>query len=78
MIYNTIFNLVSENLTVKQILNQISKNIKIRKIFVEHEIMNQLSYTVNTDKFKKYGFNFLSNIDKSINKTLKLLGNINE
>lgn len=78
LFYNTTFNLVSDNLTVKQILNQISKNIKIRKIFVEHEIMNQLSYTVNTDKFKKYGFKFLSNIDKSINKTLKLLGNINE
>ena len=38
--------------------------------------MNQLSYTVKTDKFEKLGFKFQSNIDNAISETLKKIENI--
>jgi len=70
-IKNDIFNLVSNNLTVKEILKLISKYVHFKKTYVSHEIMNQLSYNVSTKKFKKLGFNFKSNIDNAISETLK-------
>ena len=74
---NEIFNVVSNNFTVKQILKKIKKykkNIKIT--FVDSAIMNQLSYNVSKKKLSAKGLTLNSNLDRDIANTLKLFKNI--
>ena len=74
---NDIFNALSGNFTVKQILEKIKKNKKQIKIkFVKSKIMNQLSYHVSSKKLENNGLFLNANIDRDIKQTLKLLGNI--
>ncbi len=74
---NDIFNALSGNFTVNQILEKIRKNKKKIKIkLVKTKIMNQLSYHVSSEKLKKNGLHLNGKIDKDIQQTLKLLGNI--
>ena len=74
---NDLFNALSGNYTVKQILNKIKKYKKnIRVKFVKSEIMNQLSYNVSCKKLESNGLYLKGNIEKDIKQTLKLLGNI--
>jgi nucleoside-diphosphate-sugar epimerase len=71
---NDIFNILTGNFTVNQILNKIKK-IK-KKINIKHvnsPIMNQLSYHVDDSKIKKYGLKLKSKIDTDIKDTLNLL-----
>jgi UDP-glucose 4-epimerase len=71
-----IYNILTNNLTVKQVVNTIKKNIKKIKIkFVNNQIMNQLSYEVLNFKFKKKGFKFIGDHEKSIKKTISILKN---
>ena len=75
---NDIYNVLSGNYTVNQILQKIKKfkkNIKIK--FVSSKIMNQLSYHVSNKKIKHAGLNFKSKIDQDITDTLMLLRNKN-
>jgi nucleoside-diphosphate-sugar epimerase len=70
---NDIFNALSGNFTVNQILDKIKK-IK-KKIYVVHvnsPIMNQLSYHVDDKKIKNKGLILKSNIDIDIKNTLLL------
>ena len=74
---NDIFNVLSGNYTVKQIINKIKKyknNIQIK--LVKTEIMNQLSYHVSSKKLESNGLYLNGSIEKDIKHTLKLLGNI--
>ena len=74
---NDIYNAVSENCTVKQILDKIKKfkkKIKIR--FVYSKIMNQLSYHVDKKKLDKEGLYLNSKIVNDIKDTIKLLKNL--
>ena len=74
---NDVFNILSGNFTVNQILKMIKKyKKKIYVKFVDAEIMNQLSYHVSKDKIEKEGLNLNYKIEKDIKNTLKLLGNI--
>ena len=69
-----IYNVVTDNLTVKDIINQIKKyNNKVKVKFVDHKIMNQLSYEVKNYELSKTKFKFKGNIKKGIEDTLKLL-----
>ena len=71
---NDIYNALSENFTVKQILDKIrkyNKNIKIR--FVDSPIMNQLSYHVSKNKLKKEGLILNNKIENDIKQTLNIL-----
>tara|TARA_Y100001970_G_scaffold10872_1_gene12749 strand:- start:9773 stop:10732 length:960 start_codon:yes stop_codon:yes gene_type:complete len=73
---NDIYNVLSGNYTVYQILQKIKrfkKNIKIK--FVSSKIMNQLSYHVSNKKIKQAGLKFKSKLDRDIKDTLKLLNN---
>ena len=75
---NNVYNVLSGNFTVQQILKIIKKykkNIKIK--FVNSAIMNQLSYHVDNTKLKKLGLNLNSSIDADIKETIKLFKNIN-
>ncbi len=74
---NDIYNILSGNFTVNDILKKIKKRKKKLKIkLVDSKIMNQLSYHVSKEKIKKAGLNLENKIDKDIEDTLKLLGNI--
>lgn len=69
-----VFNVLSENLTVRQIIRLINKNGQKTSIkYVNSKIMNQLSYKVDKSKIEKLGIHLNSKIKKDINKTLKSL-----
>ncbi len=75
--HNDIFNVLSGNFTVNQILNKIKKykkNINIK--LVHSPIMNQLSYQVSQKKLNDQGLTLDTDIEKDIRDTLKLLKNI--
>ena len=70
---NNIYNALSANLTVRQVIEMIKKykkNIKIK--FVSSKIMNQLSYHVDNRKLIKLGLNLKSSIQGDVKKTLEL------
>ena len=70
---NDIFNALSGNFTVNQILNKIKKIKKrIKIVYVNSPIMNQLSYHVDDQKLKSRGLVLKSNIDIDIRDTLSL------
>ena len=70
---NDIFNAVSGNFTVNQILNKIKKiKKKINVVYINSQIMNQLSYHVDDQKIKNKGLILKSNIDVDIKDTLLL------
>ena len=74
---NDVYNILSGNFTVNQILKRIrkhKKNIKVK--LVKTEIMNQLSYHVSKKKIQREGLNLNYDIENDIKDTLKLLGNI--
>ena len=70
---NDIYNALSGNFTVNQILKKIRKiKKKIKITFVKAEIMNQLSYHVDDTKLKNEGLKLNSNLEKDIKDTLNL------
>ena len=74
---NDIYNALSENFTVKQILDKIKKyNRDIKIKFVDSPIMNQLSYHVSKDKLKKEGLILNNKIENDIKQTLNILKNL--
>tara|TARA_Y100000591_G_C21757593_1_gene658273 strand:- start:325 stop:1248 length:924 start_codon:yes stop_codon:yes gene_type:complete len=74
---NDVYNALSGNFTVNQIIKKIKKYKKKVKIkFVKSEIMNQLSYHVSDVKLKKEGLKLNNTLDKDIKNTLILLKNI--
>jgi len=74
---NDIYNALSENCTVNQIIKKIKKyKSKIKIKFVSSEIMNQLSYHVDKSKLNKEGLFLKNKIDNDIKDTLKILDNI--
>ena len=72
-----IYNVVSENMTVNDIIGRINKHKKTTINLVNEKIMNQLSYKVNSSKIKKHGLVLNSNISKDISDTFKLLNKTN-
>jgi UDP-glucose 4-epimerase len=72
LINNQVYNLVTKNLTVRNIIDiiKIKKNVKIK--FVNSKIMNQLSYKVSNSKLLKIGFKPSNDLRKEIFDTLKI------
>ena len=74
---NDIYNALSENCTVNQILQKIKKfKKKIKVKFVYSEIMNQLSYHVDKRKLNNEGLYLKNKIINDVKDTMKLLENI--
>ncbi len=70
---NDIFNALTSNFTVFQILKKIKKykkNIKLK--YVNSKIMNQLSYHVKKTKLENHGIKLNSDLNKDIKNTLNL------
>jgi len=72
LINNQVYNLVTKNLTVKEIIDIIKIRKKVKIKFVNSKIMNQLSYKVSNQKIKKIGFMPKGNLKKEILDTLKI------
>ena len=71
---NQIYNVLTKNYTVRQILDLIKKNnFKIRVKYTNSPILNQNSYKVSRKKFDKFKVNFSKNINNDIRNTLNLL-----
>jgi len=69
---NDIFNILTENKTVKEIINDINScGYKPKIKLTNSKIMNQLSYKVSCVKIKKSGLNFDPKIKNEIRNTLK-------
>ena len=69
-----IYNVLTENRTVKSIIQDIQQYVPQVDIqYVDTEIMNQLSYEVLNQRFKKQGFEFTGQVEKSIEETIQLL-----
>ena len=74
--FNKTYNVLSSNLTVKDIINYIKLVKKVKVNFVNSKIMNQLSYEVSVDKLKKLQFKFKDNLKFLIKEEMKYLQNI--
>jgi len=77
MFDNEIYNVVTINSTVHQIVEIIKKHVpKLHIEFVDSKIMNQLSYNVLGQKFELKGFQFEGDMDRGISDTLHLFNGI--
>ena len=71
---NEIYNILTGNYTVRQILQIIKKQkfkIKTKKVY--SPILNQNSFHVSKKKFEKFRIKFNSNIERDIKNTLEIL-----
>lgn len=73
---NQVFNVVTVNCAVKDIIKVISKYIPRTSIkYIDSKAMNQLSYIVSSNKLKELGFEFKGNLDKDVEDTIEILKN---
>jgi len=75
---NQIYNIVTDNFTVKDIIDVIKKHVpEIQISFVDSPIMNQLSYEVSNKKSRGLGLTYNGNIEDGIRESLFKLRNVN-
>ena len=68
-----LFNVVTSNFSVNQIINEIKKNIDSVKIeLIDSKIMNKYSYDVSAQKIINQGYSFHNSISSGIEDTLNL------
>lgn len=69
-----IYNVLTTNASVRQIVEAIVAHVPDTKVqYVDTQIMNQLSYNVLNDRFKKLGFKFKGSLERGIAATIQLL-----
>lgn len=69
-----VYNVLTDNLTVNDIIQSIEQYIpKLEIQYVNAKIMNQLSYEVSNQRFRKEGFEFTGSIEADISETTELL-----
>lgn len=74
---NQIYNIVTNNFTVQNVIDIIRKHIPGLQIaFVDSPIMNQLSYEVSNKKSIELGFAYCGNIEDGIYDSLLKLKNV--
>lgn len=74
---NQVYNILTENATVKEIVEMIRFHIPdLQIMYVDNPIMNQLSYSVLCDKFKALGFSFKGSLGRGIQETFMLFRNV--
>lgn len=69
---NRVYNLVSINATVDEILKTIERFTQTRVTFVQNELMSDFSFSVSSAEFEKTGFIFRGNLEKGIKQTIEL------
>jgi nucleoside-diphosphate-sugar epimerase len=75
---NEIYNVVTKNLSVQEVVNIIQTQKKIRITFVNSKIMNKMTYKISNKKLTDLGFKPQANVKKEIVETLKLFNLDNE
>ncbi len=71
---NQIYNVLTDNLTVRDIIETIKPEVPQVKVeLVDARIMNQLSYTVDRAKFVSRGFNFEGDFERSVSDSIAKL-----
>lgn len=74
---NRVFNVVTENLTVQQIVGFIEGHFGPTHIaWTDNRIMNQLSYEVSSDRLADHGFVSSGSISDAIRRTAELLAGV--
>ncbi len=69
-----IYNVLTNNVTVRDIVNVIRGFVPdLRVELVDAQIMNQLSYTVACEKFKKLGFSFEGDLVTGVRESVERL-----
>lgn len=75
--YNEIYNIVTVNAAVKDIVEEIEKNLAdVQVEFVKSIIMNNLSYDVSCEKIKALGFVPGGSLERGVKDTVELLQGI--
>lgn len=75
--YNEIYNIVTVNAAVKDIVAEIEKNLADVQVgFVKSKIMNTLSYDVSCEKIKALGFIPEGSLERGVKDTVELLQGI--
>ena len=75
---NNVFNILSEHLTLKKVINYFKKHKKKIKIkYEKSKLVNQYSYKVSNQKFTTNAFALNAKISNDIKSTLKIFGKIN-
>jgi nucleoside-diphosphate-sugar epimerase len=75
---NEIYNILSQNLKLKKIIDyfkKYKKNVKIK--YVNSKLVNQYSYKISNKKFTKEAFLLKANIGNDIKTTLKMFESLN-
>lgn len=68
------YNIVTKNHTVQDVLNILKTQVSEFEVkYVQHKIMNQLSYEISSQKFQQTGFSFMGSLEKGIADTINLL-----
>jgi nucleoside-diphosphate-sugar epimerase len=76
---NNVYNVLTENATVRQVVAAIRRSIPgVQVEEVDSPIMNQLSYTVSCEKFRRLGFTFRGSLEAGIRETIDLLAGVQE
>lgn len=71
------YNVVTTNTTIGEIVETIRSLVPDLSVeIVDHRIMNQLSYRVLSDRFRKTGFTFRGDLKRGIEDTIAVLGGI--
>lgn len=71
-----IYNIVTGNHTVREVVRFIKEDLPALEVeYIQHPGMNDFSYEVSADKFKKTGFRFEGSLKKGIHETILLLKN---
>jgi len=68
-----IYNVVSENIVLTDVLDEIKKHRDIEIDLVSSPLINQYSYEVSFDKIKAYGYEPHDQVSKGISQTLGVL-----
>jgi UDP-glucose 4-epimerase len=72
-----VYNVLTANATVREIVDVISLYMpNIQVAYVDSPIMNQLSYTVSSQRFKDQGFRYSGSLRQGIYNTVRLLQGI--
>lgn len=73
---NQIYNVLTTNATVNEIVERIRALVPDTQVnLVDNRIMNQLSYTVASEKVRALGFTFTGDLDASLAESVSLLRN---
>lgn len=71
------YNVLTLNATVREVVSAITEFVPDTRVsLVESQIMNQLSYTVSSEKFRGLGFEFSGELRKQVAQSVQLLSGV--